>query len=336
MAAQPVLKLYNGALMPQVGLGTWKSKAGDVEKAVYHAIKKGYRHVDCALVYGNEVEVGTGIKKAISEGICKREELWVTSKLWNTFHHEDDVMVGLTKTLNDLKLEYLDLYLIHWPTAFKRSTTNNFPKNEDGSMNYAKDDEKGTVNFLRTWPVLCKAVSEKKVRQVGLSNFNSKQIEQVMNLNLLKPHVLQVECHPYCIQKNLRDFCTKNQIAITGYSPLGSPDRPWATKDDPSLLNDPNLAKIAKRYGKSTAQVLIRWQVDHGLSVIPKSVTPSRIEQNLNVFDFKLSPDDLAKIDSFNRNWHGCVPRTTINGKLAARDEQHPSFPFGVDEEFIF
>jgi len=335
-AGGSVLKLYNGCTIPQVGLGTWKSKPGQVEAAVYHAIKSGYRHIDCARVYGNEAEVGNGLARAIKEGIVKRKELWVTSKLWNNFHHEEHVMEGLNQTLKDLQLEYLDLFLIHWPTAFKCDTQNLFPKDIHGNMLYPEDDEKGPINFLRTWPVMKKAVDEKKIRNIGLSNFNSKQIKAVMDLNLVKPAMLQVECHPYCIQENLRKFCTENEILFTGYSPLGSPDRPWANADDPSLLDDPKLAEIGKKYNKTSAQVLIRWQIDHGLCVIPKSVTPSRIEENFNVLDFKLSEEDMKTIDSFNRNWHGCVPRITVDGKLVARDGKHPQFPFGVDEDYTF
>merc|ERR1719499_1026873 len=179
-------------------------------------------------------------------------------------------------------------------------------------------------NFENAWPKLEECVGQKKVRAIGVSNFNSKQIERVRKIAKIQPAVLQVECHPYCTQENLLKYCNENGMVMTAYSPLGSPDRPWASKDDPSLLQDENLAKIATQYGKTPAQILIRFAVDRGIVVIPKSVTPSRIEQNLSVGDFKLSDDDISVIMNFNKNWHSCVPRITVNGKPQPRDATHP------------
>jgi len=326
----PNAALFTGAKMPMVGLGTWKSKAGKVETAVYHALKSGYRHIDCAAVYGNEKEVGAGMKQAFDEGICKREDIFVTSKLWSSFHRADLVKPALQKTLDDLGLEYLDLYLIHWPTNFKAGDAM-FPKNERGEMLHGPPEE----NFMQTWPELEKCVDDQKTRAIGLSNFNSQQIERVRKKARIMPAVLQVECHPYCTQVNLLKYCNDNNMVMTAYSPLGSPDRPWASANDPVLLEDENVAKIAAKNKKTSAQVLIRFAVERGIVVIPKSVTPSRIEQNLQVGDFKLSDEDVQTILNFNRNWHSCVPRVTVDGKPTARDAAHPEFPFGVDEEYI-
>lgn len=236
---------------------------------------------------------------------------------------------ALQKTLDDLQLTYLDLYLIHWPTNFQAGG-GMFPKTAEGKVIYGPENE----NFMAAWPELEKCVEAKKTRAIGVSNFNSKQIARVRAKAKVMPAVLQVECHPYCTQVNLLKYCKENDMVLTAYSPLGSPDRPWASADDPSLLQDPKLATIAEKYGKTSAQILIRFAVDRGIVVIPKSVTPSRIVQNHDVANFKLSEEDIAAVMAFNRNWHSCVPRVDVNGKAVPRDKEHPEFPFGVDEDF--
>jgi len=298
---------------------------------VYTALKCGYRHIDCAAVYGNEKEVGDGMKKAFAEGICTRAEVFITSKLWNSFQAPSMVQKGLQQTLTDLQTEYLDLYLIHWPTNFKAGE-NKFPKDANGNMMYGETSE----NFESTWPLLEAAVESGQCKAIGVSNFNSKQIDRVYNVSKKHtPAVLQVEVHPYCTQEALKKYCDDKKIVMTAYSPLGSPDRPWAGADDPALLQDPKLADIAAKYKKSPAQILIRFAVDRGIVVIPKSVTPSRIMQNYDVANFTLAAEDMTKIMAFNRNWHSCVPRITVDGKLVPRDAKHPEFPFGVDDKFI-
>ncbi|XP_043461030.1 aldo-keto reductase family 1 member B1-like [Leptopilina heterotoma] len=296
----PNVKFNNGNEIPIFGLGTWKSKPGEVTQAVKDAIDIGYRHIDCAHVYGNEKEVGEAIKAKIAEGVVKREDLFITSKLWNTYHKPELVEIAIKKTLSDLGLNYLDLYLIHWPFAYKDGPEN-FPQTAEGKPFI--DD---SVDYLDTWKGMEGVFEKKLTKNIGISNFNSEQIERLLKNCKVKPVTNQVECHPYLIQRKLADFCKANGIAITAYSPLGSPDRPWAKPEDPKLMEDKKLLELAKKYNKSPAQVLIRYQIDRGHIVIPKSVTKSRIAENTKVFDFKLNDDDIAYIDTFECNGRIC------------------------------
>jgi len=204
------LKLNNGFEMPLLGLGTWKSKAGEVEVAVESALKCGYRHLDCAACYGNEEEVGAGIR---ASGV-PRGEIFITSKLWNTKHHPDDVEAACRKTLADLGLDYLDLYLIHWPMAFERGKKP-FPKNEDGSLRYDF-----SIHPTETWLAMERLVTIGLVRTIGLSNFNSEQIADILERGSIVPAVNQVESHPYLGQAQLLHFCTEHGIRRGGLAPV--------------------------------------------------------------------------------------------------------------------
>jgi len=315
--APHTLKLNNGQLMPLLGLGTWKSKPGQVEAAVSHALKSGYRHLDCAACYGNEAEVGAGLK---SSGV-NREEVFITSKLWNNKHHPEDVEAACRKTLSDLGIEYLDLYLIHWPVAFQRGDVA-FPKNEDGTVRYDVD-----IHPTTTWLAMEKLVEKGLVRSIGVSNFNSEQILDILAKGSIVPVTNQVESHPYLTQANLLQFCKERGILLTAYSPLGSPDRPWASPEDPQLLEDPKIVAVAERLGKTPAQVVIRWQVQRGVIVIPKSVTPARIQENADIFSFSLTPEDISHIESLDCNGRMIIPM--LNGK--PRDGGHPHYPFNIE-----
>jgi len=295
----PKIKFYNGNEIPSFGLGTWKSKPGEVTQAVKDAIDIGYRHIDCAHVYGNEKEVGEALKSKISEGIVRREDLFVTSKLWCTYHTSELVEHAVKQSLDNLGLEYLDLYLIHWPIAYKEGD-DLFPKNLDGGPLLSDTD------YLDTWKGMEGILKKGLVKNIGVSNFNSQQIERLLKNGTVKPVTNQIECHPYLNQKKLSEFCKAKNIVITAYSPLGSPDRPWAKPDDPKLLDDAKLLRLAEKYNKTPAQLLIRYQLDRGHVVIPKSVTASRIAQNADIFDFKLSPEDIAYIDTFDCNGRIC------------------------------
>ncbi|XP_075989267.1 aldo-keto reductase 1B-like isoform X2 [Anticarsia gemmatalis] len=302
MARVPTIIFNNGQRYPQLGIGTWKSKPGEVTQAVKDAIDIGYRHIDCAFVYGNEKEVGEAITAKISDGTVKREDLFITSKLWNTFHRPDLVRGALQQTLDNLNLKYLDLYLIHWPQAYKEDGPL-FPADEAGKILYSE------VDYVDTWKAMEPLVGEGLVKSIGISNFNSKQIARLLETATIKPVTNQVECHPYLNQRRLKDFCESHGITITAYSPLGSPDRPWAKPGEPLLMEDPKIKAVADRLGKTPAQVLIRYQIDRGNIVIPKSVTKSRIASNFDVLDFKLSQEDVQLIDSFDCNGR-LVPMT--------------------------
>ena len=295
----PNVKLYNGQDMPIFGLGTWKSQPNAVKNAVIDAVKAGYRHIDCAFVYGNENEVGEALTQLMAENVVKREELFITSKLWNCFHKTTSVVPALKETLKLLNLDYVDLYLIHWPFALEEGL-GNFPKND-------KDEPLLTdTDYLDTWKGMEEAHKLGLAKSIGVSNFNHEQIDRILAVANVKPAVNQVECHPYLTQKKLIEYCKSKGIVLTAYSPLGSPDRPWAKPGDPSLMDEPKIKAIADKYKKSSAQVLIRYQVDRGIVVIPKSVTKSRIESNLDIWDFKLSPEDIAEIETFDKGFRFC------------------------------
>jgi len=321
---QPVARLHSGASMPLFGLGTWKSKPGEVAEAVKTALEAGYRHVDAAFVYQNQPEVGAAFRHMFEKGL-KREELFVTSKLWNTCHRKEDVMPALKHTLKELSLDYLDLYLIHWPHAFKAGSEL-FPKDASGKIIF--DTE---THFTETWAGLEECVDAGLVRSIGFSNFNSKQIDEVLAKARIKPSVLQIESHPYLQQRKLIAFAQERGLVVTAYSPLGSPDRPWTKPGDPSLFEDPSLLAIAQKHGKTVAQVVLRFQVQRGVSCIPKSVTASRIKSNMEIFDFELDEQDLRAIVPFEKGWRACVPCIQVDGQTVPRDKEHPLFPFNLE-----
>ncbi|CAB3231852.1 unnamed protein product [Arctia plantaginis] len=311
MAANVPVILNNGYTIPVIGLGTWKSEPGQVEQAVKDAIDAGYRHIDCAHVYLNEKEIGKALKAKFEEGNVKREDMFITSKLWCTFHRPDLVEGAIKVTLENLGLGYLDLFLMHWPQAFKEED-DLIPTDADGKLIVSN------VDYVDTWKTMETLVEKGLTRSIGVSNFNKKQMDRLLEAAKIKPAMLQIEVHPYLNQQLLIDYCRTHDIAVTAYSPLGSLDRPWAKPGDPNLLEEPKIKSIAEKYGKSVAQVLIRYAIDRGLIVIPKSVTKSRIVENFNVFDFQLTLEDVKEIGSLE-----CKGRLCTLG-----DAHHPDYPF--------
>ncbi|KAL4805579.1 NADP-dependent oxidoreductase domain-containing protein [Aspergillus unguis] len=286
MALQRTFKLNTGYEIPAVGLGTWQSEPNEVQEAVTAALKIGYRHIDAAAVYGNEREVGDGIK---ASGI-PRNEIFLTSKLWNTHHDPENVEAAVDKSLSDLQTDYLDLYLIHWPVAFRHSTTTNQPVVEETGLVDVID-----IPIKDTWAALEALVAKGKVRSIGVSNFTRQKIEDLLQTAKIPPSINQIEAHPYLQQRELLEWSKEKDILITGYSPLGN-----NIYNIPRTVDDPLVIQVAKNLNKTPAQVLISWAVQRGTAVLPKSVTPARIESNFQ--DFILPDDAFQAINSLERH----------------------------------
>lgn len=259
---QGTVLLHNGVKMPYFGLGVYKVEEGnEVIDSVKTALEVGYRAIDTAALYENEEGVG----KAIKESGIPRKEIFVTTKVWNTDHGYEKTLKAFDKSISKLGLDYVDLYLIHWP---------------------------GKDTFLDTWRALEKLYRDGRVRAIGVSNFKPHHLQTLMEHSEEKPVINQVELHPYFQQKDLREFCKQHDIVVEAWSPLGRGQ----------VLDDPVLAEIGKKYGKTPAQVTLRWHLQNDIVIIPKSVTPSRIKENADIFDFELTAEDMEQIDQLDKN----------------------------------
>uniref|UniRef100_A0A8D8XTW5 Alcohol dehydrogenase [NADP(+)] A n=2 Tax=Cacopsylla melanoneura TaxID=428564 RepID=A0A8D8XTW5_9HEMI len=301
-AIAPTLQLNNGQEIPALGLGTWQGTAGsgEVKAAVLAALDAGYRHIDTAACYLTEEDIGVAIKKKISQGDIKREELFITTKLWITHFEPEMVVKACQNSCKKLGLDYVDLYLIHWPFGIKGKDV------EDLSF----EGEESNVSLEETWRGMEKCVEKGFAKSIGLSNFNSVQIKRILDCAKIKPVNLQIEVHPYLNQRKLIDYCKKQNITVTAYSPLGAP---WTNPDKPLLINDPVLKEIADKYRKSPAQVVLRYLIQSGTIPIPKSGSPQRIQENIDVFDFKLEQADVEKIDALDQKARACLLSPHVN-----------------------
>ncbi|WP_028594181.1 aldo/keto reductase [Paenibacillus assamensis] len=260
-----IITLNNGVHMPQLGLGVWRVEEGaQVEEAVKTALQIGYRHIDTAAVYKNEAGVG----KAIKESGVPREEIFLTTKVWNADQGYEATLKAFDESLSKLGTDYVDLYLVHWPTPERDL-------------------------YLETYKALEKLLEEGRVRAIGVSNFHIHHLERLMDNTSIVPVVNQVECHPRLAQNELRQFCNKHNIVLEAWSPL---------MQGGEILEDRDVMAIAANHGKTGAQVVIRWHLQKGNIVIPKSVTASRIRENFDVFDFELTADEMATIDQLNQD----------------------------------
>lgn len=282
-----IFTLNTGAVIPAIGLGTYKSKPNEVEDAVYAALKAGYRHIDEAYKYQNEAEAGAAIKRYIDETGTARKDLFITTKLWNTFHSRPED--ALDKSLELLGLEYVDLYLMHYPVPLAPGINDDaYPKRDDGSMIFQQN-----WSTRDTWHLMEKLLKTGKCKAIGVSNFSTVDLEFLLTSPGLSvvPAVNQVELHPYLIQERLKDYCDEKGILLTGYSPLGS--------SASTLHEEEVITEIATKHKKTSAQIMLSWGIAKGWAVVPKSVTKSRIESNLKVFN--LPQEDIETIDELGR-----------------------------------
>jgi len=288
-ASMPQIRLAQGEALPALGLGTWQAPAGEVGGAVRAALELGYRHIDCASVYGNEAEIGAVLGPCLREGRLRREELWVTSKLWNDCHAPEQVRPALERSLADLQLDSLDLYLIHWPVAHRPGVV--MPSDAADQIPLEQ------LPLADTWAALEELVTAGLVRHIGVSNCSQTKLAALLPHCRLRPAMNQVERHPWLQQPELLGFCQREGIAVTAYAPLGSP-----TAGGPApLLNDPVINAIAANHGASTAQVLIAWGLACGTAVIPKSVQRPRLAANLAAAQLQLSAAELDRLAQLDR-----------------------------------
>jgi D-xylose reductase len=292
--------------MPAIGLGLWKIDPAQAARTVLDAVQLGYRHFDSACDYANEAQVGAGLSEALQSKMCRREELWVTSKLWNTFHAAEHVRPAVERSLRDLRLDYLDLYLIHFPIALRYVP---FDTRYPPGWLFAPDVAQSRAEPVRvpiseTWQAMERLVQAGLVRHIGVSNFNTSLLRDLLSSAQTRPAVLQVELHPYLTQEKLLRFCREEEIAVTAFSPLGAPSylELGMASTTESAMEESIVKQSAARHGKSRAQILLRWGVQRGTSVVPKTTRVDRLRENLDIFDFKLSDDEMSAISALNRN----------------------------------
>ncbi|XP_014283439.1 1,5-anhydro-D-fructose reductase [Halyomorpha halys] len=315
--------------MPIVGLGTWQSTPEEIETALTSAIDVGYRHIDTAFVYRNESAIGAALKKLFDSGKITREELFIVTKLPGHGNRREDVESFLKKSLEALQLDYVDLYLIHSPVGLQnKGFDQTFPTDEKGEILLDMN-----TNHVELWKGMEAQVDAGRAKSIGLSNFNQKQIKRILDNCRIPPANLQVELHIYLQQKELVSFCKENGVTVCAYAPIGSPGRKAerekrgeSTEGLVFPLEDPVIKEIAEKYEKQPSQVLLRYMIEYGVAVIPKSTNPGRIKQNFDVFDFELTKEEFEKINALDRGEAG---RTFVGrGGRAKFMARHPEYAF--------
>ncbi|XP_058388818.1 aldo-keto reductase family 1 member C23-like protein isoform X2 [Diceros bicornis minor] len=312
------VELNDGHFIPVLGFGTYAPEEVPKSQAVEDTklgIDAGFRHIDCAHAYGNEKEIGLAIQSKIEDGTVKREDLFCNSKLWLTFLRPELVRPALEKSLKELQLDYVDLYIIHYPMALKPGEEL-YPKDEHGKAIF------DTVDLCGTWQAMEKCKDAGLTKSIGVSNFNRRQLEMILNKPGLKykPVCNQVECHPYLNQSKLLDFCKSKDIVLVAYGALGT-QRPkqWVDQSSPVLLEDPVLCAMAKKYERTPALIALRYQIQRGVVVVAKSINEKQMKENMQVFEFQLTSEDMKVLDGLNRNLR------YLPGLIVA---DHPEYPF--------
>nr|QLI61986.1 aldehyde reductase 3 [Streltzoviella insularis] len=303
-------KLIDGNEIPAVALGTSLGHLADgtrilpvnhsLARAVQWASEGGYKHIDTAALYLTEDEVGLGVHNYLRDNSVERQQVYITTKLWNDAHERDEVIPALRKSLENLQTDYVDLYLVHYPMAYKK----------DGSIS--------STDYLETWKGMEDAKELNLAKSIGVSNFNLTQLERLWNNSKIKPAVLQIEVNPTITQKELIEWCRNHGVVVMAYSPFGAI---LGRKSDapPPRVDHPTLQSLAGKYNKTVPQILLRYLIDRQLVPIPRSTNKNRIEQNINIFDFSLTADEVAELSGFNKNYRLRTPAKWYN---------HPEFPF--------
>ncbi|MEM1294465.1 MAG: aldo/keto reductase, partial [Verrucomicrobiota bacterium] len=296
----------SGAAFPSVGLGTWKIPHETLPSLIPLALEIGYRHLDCACDYGNEEAVGAGLKAGLEKGICSRDDVWVTSKLWNTFHEPKHVRAACERSLKDLQLDELDLYLVHFPIAQEYVSPDvRYPP---GWFFDDAKPEQGMklidVPYAETWAAMEELKKAGLVKEIGVCNLNISLLRDLLTTCSIRPAVHQVEMHPYLTQPRLVRYCEAEKIRITAFSPFGASSYVPLNmaKAEESLFDDQVMQTIADRQGRTIGQVALRWGVQRGTVVIPKTQTEAHLRENFSIFDFELSEDDMQQIEALNQH----------------------------------
>jgi len=314
--------LPSGQRIPIVGFGTWQASEEELEAALDNALEAGYRHIDAAPVYLNEHVIGKVLKKWFDSGKIKREDVFIVTKLPPTGNRPQSVEKYLKKSLKDLQLDYLDLYLIHTPFTFIEEGDDLHPKDENGEVKMEM-----TTDHIAVWAEMEKQVVNGLTKAIGLSNFNAKQIDRVLKVAKVPVSMLQIELHLYFQQKEMVEFCKSKDIPITAYSPLGTRGlvkRLGKNDTLPDLLANPTVLEIAKKYNKTPAQIALKHLIQKGIIVIPKSTNPQRIKDNIQLFEWTLGTEDVTALNNLDQGAKGRICDFTF----LPGTNKHPEFPF--------
>ncbi|GLT42865.1 hypothetical protein SLA2020_168450 [Shorea laevis] len=297
------ITLNSGFKMPIIGLGVWRMEGKDVRDLIINSIKIGYRHFDCAADYRNEAEVGEALAEAFRTGLVKREDLFITTKLWNSDHGH--VLEACKDSLKKLQLDYLDLYLVHFPVATKHTGvgTTDSALDEDGVL-----DIDTSISLETTWHAMEDLVSKGLVRSIGISNYDIFLTRDCLAYSKVKPAVNQFETHPYFQRESLVKFCQKHGICVTAHTPLGGSTANTEWFGTVSCLDDPILQGLANKYKKSVAQIVLRWGIQRNTVIIPKTSKYERLQENFQVFNFELTKEDMEVIKGIDRKYRTNIP----------------------------